>query len=377
MLAPKGMKKTMTASLPALLLDWFARLQRPLPWRGTYDAYHVWLSEIMLQQTQMDRAVVYFQRFTARFPHVGALAEGSEEEVLRLWEGLGYYSRARNLLKAAKAVMERHAGRFPDDLESLGKLPGVGAYTAGAVRSIAFNLPATAVDANVVRVLARVYDLAEPVKDPAVHKRITALAAGLVPEGRAREFNQALMELGALVCRPRAPLCDQCPLADICLALARGTVALRPVKAAPKAVTPIGVGTGVILHEGLFFIQKRRTGGVWGGLWEFPGGQMEPGETPEQTAVREMLEETGFVVRPQGKLAVIQHSYTRYRVTLHAYLMSLPEGTPPLPQPELNAASAYKWTTLDALESLSFPSPHRKLIEILQRDARLVGENGL
>ena len=371
--ALKGMEKIMTASLPGLLLEWFSRHQRPLPWRREYDPYHVWLSEIMLQQTQMDRAVDYFQRFTARFPDVAALAGGTEEEVLRLWEGLGYYSRARNLLKAARAVMALHAGSFPEDLGSLAKLPGVGAYTAGAVRSIAFNLPAAAVDANVERVLSRVYDIAEPVKDPAVRKRIAALAAELVPQGRARAFNQALMELGALICRARAPLCPQCPLSEICLALARGTMALRPVKAQPKQVVPIGVGTGVIWHDGVFYIQKRRVGGVWGGLWEFPGGQMEPGETPEQTAVREVLEETGFAVHPLGKLAVIKHAYTFYRVTLHAYLMRLPDGTPPMPQPQLNAATAYRWTTLDALEGLAFPAAHRKLIAGMERDARLIG----
>lgn len=356
----------MPAALPGLLLEWFSRYQRPLPWRSEYDPYQVWLSEIMLQQTQMDRAVVYFQRFTSRFPDVAALAQGTEDEVLRLWEGLGYYSRARNLLKAAKAVMESHAGRFPDDLDALAALPGVGAYTAGAVRSIAFNQPAAAVDANVERVLSRVYDIAEPVKNPAVRKRIAALAAGHIPPGRAREFNQALMELGALICRARDPACPQCPLAQVCQALASGTVALRPVKAQPRPVVPIGVGTGVILHEGLFFIQKRRLGGVWGGLWEFPGGQMEPEETPEHTAVREVLEETGFAVRPAGKLAVIKHAYTFYRVTLHAYLMRLPQGTPPAPEPQLNAAAAFRWSSLNNLESLSFPSPHRTLIEILK-----------
>ena len=361
----------MPDALPGLLLDWFSRHQRPLPWRQDYDPYRVWLSEIMLQQTQMDRAVEYFQRFTARFPDVAALALGAEEDVLRLWEGLGYYSRARNLLKTARAVMARHAGQFPAELESLLQLPGVGAYTAGAVRSIAFNLPAVAVDANVERVLSRVYDIADPVQAPATRKRIAALAAGLVPQGRAREFNQALMEFGALLCKARNPACAQCPLEKSCLALANGTVAQRPVKAAPKAIVPIGMGTGVIWHEGLFYIQKRKAGGVWGGLWEFPGGRMEPGETPEQTAVRELLEETGFSARPDGKLAVIRHSYTVYRVTLHAYLMRLPDGAPPAPAPQLNAATAYRWATLKALEHMAFPAAQRKLIAVLERDARL------
>lgn len=354
----------------SLLLDWFARGKRPLPWRQTYDPYQVWLSEVMLQQTQMDRAVVYFNRFLRRFPDVRALAAASEEEVLRLWEGLGYYSRARNLLKAAREVVSGHDGRIPSDSASLSALPGVGPYTVGAVLSIAHNQDVPAVDANVERVLARCFDLAESPRDPSGRKLFADLARSLIPSGRARDFNQALMELGALVCAPRSPACVPCPLSGICRALSVGTVRERPALPKAKAPVQIGMGTAVILHEGLVFVQKRGPGGVWAGLWEFPGGQVEPGEFPEETALREVREETGFEVEARGKLAVIRHAYTRYRVTMHAYLTGFPAGVEP-PRPRLTAATSCRWAALTDLAELAFPTVMRKLMRIMERDPRL------
>ena len=354
----------------SLLLDWFHQARRPLPWRTGYDPYQVWLSEVMLQQTQMDRAVDYFNRFLARFPDVYSLARATEEEVLRLWEGLGYYGRARNLLKAARAIVELHGGVLPSTEKELADLPGVGAYTTGAVLSIAFNRDVPAVDANVERVLARVFDSALSPKGPKGRTYFRELAQSLIPTGQARDFNQALMELGALVCTPRDPACARCPLATICRALAADTVDLRPALPPGKPVVPIGMGTAVIVHEGLFFVQKRLPGGVWGGLWEFPGGQIEPGEEPEQAALREVREETGFTVESLGKLAVIKHAYTRYRVTMHAYLTGFPEGLAP-PEPRLTAASAYRWLPFAKLEGLAFPTAMRKLAAAISRDPRL------
>jgi A/G-specific adenine glycosylase len=352
------------------LLGWFASARRDLPWRETYDPYHVWLSEIMLQQTQMDRAVVYFERFLARFPDVATLAAAREDEVLRLWEGLGYYSRARNLLKAARAMAQSHGGRVPDDPASLAALPGVGRYTLGAVLSIAYGRDVPAVDANVERVLARYFDRVDPPREPDGKKRFEALAASLIPKGRARDFNQALMEFGALICLPRAPRCPECPLREGCAALAAGTVQMRPAPAKPKDIVHIGMGTAVILREGRFFVQKRDDGGVWAGLWEFPGGQIEPGEEPGQAAAREVFEETGFTVTPVGKLAVVKHAYTRYRVTMHAYLMALDGGAPP-DEPKLTAATAWRWTDFPGLSRLAFPSAMRKLIAVMERDPRI------
>ncbi len=356
-------------ALRSALLGWFRQAARPLPWRRDYDPYHVWLSEVMLQQTQMDRAVDYFNRFVRRFPDVASLAAAGEEEVLRLWEGLGYYSRARNLLRAARQMMERHAGRVPDDPAALAALPGVGAYTAGAVLSIAFGRDQVAVDANVERVLSRLFDVEDSPKDTQGKARLAALARDLLPPGQARDFNQALMVFGALVCAPRAPRCEECPLSGLCLALARGTVELRPALPQAAPVIPIEMGTAVIARRGRLYVQKRLPRGVWSSLWEFPGGQVEPGETPERAAVREAREETGLVVRPLDKLAVVRHAYTRYRVTMHAYLMEL-EGDGE-PAPVLTAATAYRWLPLRELGGLAFPTAMRKLIALLERDPRM------
>jgi len=356
--------------LSAPLLDWFSRVRRDLPWRASLDPYHVWLSEVMLQQTQMERGVAYFERFVARFPDLASLASAGEEEVLKLWEGLGYYGRARNLLKAARLMVALHGGRVPDDQALLRALPGVGDYTAGAVLSIAYNRDVPAVDANAERVLARLFDVEASPRDAPGKRLFRGLAQGLILPGRARETNQALMELGALVCSPRDPRCAACPLAGGCLARAAGTVSLRPVLPGGAKTVAIGMGTAVIRHEGLYFVQRRLPEGVWAGLWEFPGGQVEPGEAPVDAARREVREETGFEVLILDKLAVIRHAYTRYRVTMHAFLAGFPDGARP-PEPRLTAAQAHRWVPFRELAGLALPAPMRELALAMERDPRL------
>ncbi|HML53539.1 MAG TPA: A/G-specific adenine glycosylase [Solidesulfovibrio magneticus] len=353
------------ADFVPLLLDWFAQNRRDLPWRRTYDPYGVWVSEIMAQQTQLDRVAVYFERFMARFPSVAALASADETEVLKAWEGLGYYSRARNLLAAARRVMAEHDGRLPADFAALRALPGVGDYTAGAVAAIAHGQDHVAVDANVLRVLARVCDIDAPIKEPAGKAQATSLARELLPPGRARDYGEALMEFGALLCRPRNPDCPACPLAEHCAARRLNIVADRPVLSKSKDITPLNVATGVLVHAGRIFIQKRLPKGAWANLWEFPGGRIEAGETPEQAVVREFAEETGFATRVETKLAVIRHGYTTYRVTLHCCLLRLTDvpETAPLPEPTLTAAQESLWAAPDELSRYAFPAGHRKLIE--------------
>ena len=354
-------------ALRAALLDWFSTHKRPLPWRTDYTPYAVWVSEIMLQQTQMERGVAYFNRWMERFPDVAAVAAAPEEEVLRLWEGLGYYSRARHLHKAARQIMERHGGVFPSDLARIRELPGVGPYTAGAIASIAFGHDLPCVDANVERVVARVFDIDSPVKQEPAAGRIRALALDLVPPGRARDHNQAMMELGALVCRKK-PLCDQCPLASLCESRRLGIVQERPVPGKKATITPLLVVTGVLRHRGRIFVQKRLEQSVWAKLWEFPGGRVEEGETPEQAVVREFMEETGFAVRVVENLGVIRHGYTTYRITLHCFGLELEGGLPPQPDPPvLTAASEYRWVEPQGLDALAMPAAHRKLADRLER----------
>ena len=353
------------------LLGWFSQSARDLPWRRTLDPYHVWLSEIMLQQTQMDRAVGYFERFIERFPDLASLDAGGEDEVLKLWEGLGYYSRARNLRKAARQVMERHGGAFPREHADIRALPGVGPYTAGAIASVAFNHPHTAVDANVLRVFSRLLDLNEPVDVPAVRRRIEAAAAELLPQADARGFNQGLMELGALICAPRKPNCPACPVAGFCLARKLGTTAERPVLRPGPEPIRINMACGVLACRGRLLIQKRRPDDVWPGLWEFPGGVLEEGETPEQALVRELREETSLHVRAGGKIAVVRSSYTRYRITLHGYFCNTLDGVDPEAAFCLNEATEARFVSPTELTRFAFPSGHARLVTKLLADLRL------
>ena len=271
------------------LLRWFAENRRPLPWRADYTPYRTWIAEVMMQQTQMDRGVRYFLRWMERFPDVAAVAAAPEEDLLKAWEGLGYYRRARNIQAAARVIMERHGGVFPRAHADILALPGVGPYTAGAIASTAYNEEVPCVDGNVERVLSRVFDIDTPVREEPAKSRIRELAQALIPKGEARDFNQGLMELGALVCRKK-PECDRCPLAELCESRRLGIQNERPVPGKKAAVTQIEVVCGVLLHEGKVFIQRRNEKDVWGGLWEFPGGCVEPGETPERAVVREWLE---------------------------------------------------------------------------------------
>jgi A/G-specific adenine glycosylase len=344
------------------LLQWFAKNGRLLPWRRTYLPYHIWISEIMLQQTQMDRVIVYFNRWLDRFPDIDSLAEAQEQEVLLLWEGLGYYSRARNLLKTADLLYHHHNGDLPADHTALLKLPGIGRYTAGAIMSLAFNQNHPIVDANVERLFARLFNLPAPVKEKHTHAFIWQKAAALIPEGKARFFNQSLMEMGALVCLPRFPRCDACPVRDHCEAFAQGVVSERPVAGKAKEIIPITMVSGVLRHQGKIYIQKRLPDDVWPNLWEFPGGRIEEDETPEQALVREYQEETDFAIHGLEKIATLRHSFTRYRVTLHCYSCHLLGSKT---EPVLHAAQEYRWAGPDELENFAFPAPHRRLINHL------------
>ncbi len=341
----------------ARLLTWFAEAERPLPWRRTYEPYGVWVSEIMLQQTQAERGARCFEAWMRRFPDLRSLAEADEEEVLAAWEGLGYYSRARNLHAAARWIMDMHGGRFPQAFEHIRALPGVGEYTAGAVAAIAFNQPVPAVDANVRRVLARVCDIDVPLDGPEAKNRLTETARALIPPDAPRLFNQALMELGALVCAKK-PQCGRCPVAEFCLARRRGTAAERPVKKPGPGYTHLEMVAGVVARkDGAVFIRKRPPGGLWGGLWEFPGGSLPPGEEPERALERHIIEQTGLTVTAGDRIAVVRHGYLNRRVTLHGYFCGL-SGDP-------DQTAEGIWARPGELAGCAFPAGPRKLLEHL------------
>jgi A/G-specific adenine glycosylase len=342
------------------LLDWFAASGRDLPWRRDYSPYGVLVAEIMLQQTRMDRAVEFFRRWMRRFPRLEDVAGAHPDALLKAWEGLGYYSRVRNLRRAAQAILDGHGGRIPSDPALLRALPGIGPYTAGAVASIAFNLPVPAVDANVERVFARVFDLDAPVKSPPAAACIRRAAESLIPPGQARAFNQALMDLGALVCA-RSPRCPGCPLAPFCRARRLGIAPQRPIPGRkPPSLTSV-IATGVLIRQGRVFIQKRLDTGVWAGFWEFPGGRVEPGETPEEAVLREYREETELEIRVVRRLGLVRHAYTRYRVLLHCFLCALAD--PGAAVPVLHAATDFHWLEPGRLDLFTFPAGHRKLMD--------------
>ena len=330
----------MTASLANRLLDWYARSARRLPWRSLSwrchpDPYAVWVSEIMLQQTRVETVLPYFERWMERFPTLESLAAASQQQVLATWEGLGYYSRARNLHRAAQIVVAEHGGILPRDPKALLRLPGIGRYTAAAIASIAFGQDEATLDGNIRRVLARVFDLRLPARSTEGERQLWELAIKHMPSGMAGEYNQALMDLGATVCTTRSPDCPHCPLVEMCAAYALGVQEERPVTE-PKPEVPHHIVTAAVIHQnGHVLIAQRPQEGLLGGLWEFPGGKLEPGEDLATCLQREIREELGVEIGVHGQLGVYRHAYTHFHVTLHAFHCTLKKGEP---QPRVHGA---------------------------------------
>ncbi|NLX18266.1 MAG: A/G-specific adenine glycosylase [Desulfobulbus sp.] len=344
------------------LLTWFAKHQRPFPWRTTYRPYHVWIAEVMAQQTQMERVVLYFQRWVEQFPDVEAVASAPEQKILKAWEGLGYYTRARNIHRTALYLVSSRGGEIPSDYQQLLALPGIGPYTAAAILSIAFNQPYPLIDANVERIFSRLADIDSPLKNAATRKQLTTMAGTLLDREHPRDFNQALMELGALVCTPKKPVCADCPLRMQCRAHRADTVEFRPLPTARGKKIDIVMACCILHKDDRIFIQQRLPDDIWGSLWEFPGGRLKEGESPVEGALREIREETGWQIKQLNFLATVTHFYTRYRVTLHGFHGIL---HPSCPKPVLTAASQYAWVTLSQLSQYPFPAGHRQLVDIL------------
>ncbi len=310
------------------ILSWYARHRRKLPWRDHPDPYAVWVSEIMLQQTRVETVIPYFERWMESFPDLASLAEASEQEVLLAWEGLGYYSRVRNLHKAARIVVSQYHGELPQDVPSLRKLPGIGRYTASAIASMAFGLDEATLDGNLRRVLSRVFDVSEPADTSAGEKRLWALAEENLPRRRAGDYNQALMDLGAMICLPHNPTCLLCPVSKLCKARDLGLQEQRPVLKAHPEVPHITVTAAVLRRDGRVLLAKRPSKGLLGGMWEFPGGKLEPGETLQECLMREIREETGAEVQVGEPCGEFQHAYTHFSLTLHAFSCMLEDGEP-------------------------------------------------
>jgi A/G-specific adenine glycosylase len=352
-------------SLSTDLLAWHRTHARIPPWRAAPSPYAIWVAVIMLQQTRFETVIPYFERWMARFPSVHALAAASEQEALAAWKGLGYYGRARRLHRAARLVVDEHGGELPRDLPSLRRLPGIGRYMAAAIASIAFGLDEPALDGNLRRVFARLFDVCAPADSPSGEAILWKLAAEHLPRGRAGDYNQALMDLGALVCTPRAPACAACPLAEQCRACALGVQEQRPVLKPKPAAPHHTVTAAVIEREGKYLLARRPQEGLLGGLWEFPGGKVEAGETLEAALRREMREELGAAVRVGAPFGVYRHAYTHFRFTLHAFLCTL-NGDEPRPL----EAGALAWASPSEMPDYPMGKVDRQIAQKLAADGR-------
>jgi A/G-specific adenine glycosylase len=350
------------------LLDWFDTSQRDLPWRKTQDPYPVWISEVMLQQTQVQTVIPYYFRFLEAFPGISHLAEADPQHLLRVWAGLGYYSRVRNLQQAAQKIMQAHGGKFPETYSEVLALPGVGRYTAGAVLSIAFGRPFPVLDGNVTRVLARLFRLKGDPKSSVLQTLLWDLAQELVPKKSPGDFNQALMELGATLCSPRQPQCLLCPWQAECLARKEGTQEFLPEKRKPITLEKSLRAVAVILQRGRILIVKRTDERLLRDLWEFPGGEFKSIENLSTTLVKRIRDDLGLKVRILDPLTTVKHSITKRHITLHAFQAVLKK-----PTSAMNTGKTVKWVRLLELERYPFASASLRILQALRTK---LGSNG-
>jgi A/G-specific adenine glycosylase len=365
------------SQLVPALLEWFAGNARDLPWRRTGDPYAIWISEIMLQQTQVKTVIPFYDRWMRAFPDVGSVAKAKQEQVLKLWEGLGYYTRARNLHKAAQFVMENHKGKFPRSYDEVFALPGIGRYTAGAVCSIALNLPTPILDGNVIRVLTRVFGIHENPKEPQANAHLWELAGKLVQvaaevdprrfqphfskhsSGHCSHLNQAMMELGALVCTPARPQCLICPLQNHCVAFKNALTESLPNLGPRVEATARRFIALLIMDKNRVLLRQRPAGVVNAHLWEFPNVEVaEKGNAPGVVA-KQVL---GIAPHSSELFCTIKHTITRYRITMEVHRAIFNGNTS-------DFAKAGKWCSLQDLQKLAFPSAHRKVANLILKAA--------
>lgn len=352
------------------LLSWYLKHRRDLPWRRSRDPYHIWISEVMLQQTRVETVIPYFHRFTERFPTMEALANAPEEDVLKLWEGLGYYSRARNLQGAVREVQERYAGVVPDTLTEISTLKGVGPYTAGAVLSIAYNKPEPAVDGNVMRVLSRYFLIEDDIMKVSTRGRMEKLAKELIPEGAAGDFNQGLMELGAMVCTPRSPHCLTCPVMEHCAAREAGMEEQLPVKKKAKPPRPeyrmAALIEGDGPNAGKVLIRQRPQEGLLARMWELPHTEVpftyaaEGSIPPHVSVLTDHLAEETIGVRPQSWFMHAEHTFSHIHWDMQVIACSLEPSV--LPAGAVLLPSHYQWVDQGSMEQYAFPNVFLKII---------------
>jgi A/G-specific adenine glycosylase len=345
------------------LINWYKANKRDLPWRKTDDPYKIWISEIMLQQTRVDTVIPYFERFLKTFPTVYHLAKANQQQVLKCWEGLGYYSRGRNLHQAAKTVVEDFNGKIPSLYNEIIELKGIGPYSAAAILSIAFNKKYAVVDGNVIRVITRVYGIPDDIRKESVKVQVQGLADDLIDEINPGDFNQAIMELGALICTPKNPECDMCPVSEHCISLQKMETDVIPYKSPAKKIPHKEIAVGLIVNEkNELLIALRPNHSMLGGLWEFPGGKKEQKETLQEAVIRELKEELGVDVEVYSKFRDLKHTYSHFKITLHAYWCKIING-----QPTPNSSQKLVWVGLENVDDYPFPKANKTLLNSLKK----------
>lgn len=349
------------------LRRWFRQQARELPWRGVSDPYAVWVSEVMLQQTQIATVIPYYQRWMSRFPSLRALAAAEQNDVLILWEGLGYYSRARNFHAAARRVVAEHQAKVPRDRLGFRALPGVGEYTAAAVLSIAFDANLATVDGNVKRVFSRLLALEQPVEQPRVSRALWRLGAALLPRRGAGTHNQALMELGQRICTPRAPRCGECPLASSCRARAIGDPARFPPRATKRKTPHRHLAVAVVRRRGRLLLYRRPQGGMLAGLWDLPAEPVDSDQLGDGPALlsRCLAQRYGLRVAFEHELPLVRHAYTHFKVTLHPCLFS----TAATARSRVAEGDGPRWVAPEALGTHPMPRASQKVLESLKPEA--------
>ena len=340
------------------LIYWYRNNKRPLPFRSTKDPYKIWVSEIMLQQTQMKTAIPFYERWINKLPTIESVASTDIDSLLKLWEGLGYYKRCQNFYQASKIIVEKYKGKVPSNYESFKGLPGVGDYTAGAVLSISFGIPVPAIDGNVKRVMARLYGFKHLTKynSAIINKVISRILKNVNPS----DFNQGLMELGALVCTFESPKCFKCPISKNCKAYQSGNPINYPKKKFTRAIPHFNVVTAIIWRGDTFYIQRRREDKMLGGLWEFPGGKVEKGETLESALLRELKEECDFNGRILKKATSVKHRYSHYSITMHCYYCEEKND-------KIVTLANSNWIKKNQISQYSFPKANHKIFNFLNK----------
>lgn len=342
------------------LTSWYIANKRDMPWRTHPHPYYTWISEMMLQQTQVATVIPYFNRFIETFPTVEELANADLQSVLKQWEGLGYYSRARNLHKAAQQLVTRFSGILPSDYNELQSLPGIGPYSAAAISSIAYETPIPVVDGNVLRVFCRFWGIYDDIRKTSVRDMLFDKLSTYIQETTPSVFNQSMMELGALICAPKSPECVKCPIKNHCFAYKFNKQHELPYKSPTAKVPHYHIAVGIIWKNGQILIGKRKETQMLGGLWEFPGGKQKENESLEDTTCREIKEETNITVSVDQLYSKVNHAYSHFKITLHGFKCTYISG-----QEKANTTDELKWVSLNDLHHYPFPKANKKLIEAI------------